>query len=89
MQGSGRQWLDDANTLTANPWIRSDAKVQYQPRVRSGTKTRLYLGVSNIFNSKYVSMIVPNAVALGSTLPRYFYPGQGRSFTGGIEFLLE
>jgi iron complex outermembrane receptor protein len=82
-QYTGRQYLNDLNSGTTDPWSVLNTKITYLFPIGSWGKLNIYLGVKNILNEKYVAMLVPNAPSFGSP-PRYYYPGLPRQFYCGI-----
>ena len=82
-QYHGKQYLDDANTGNYEDWDVVHLKLGYTIRLRSAF-TEIYFGIRNLFNRHYASMILINAPSFGGSSPRYYYPGQPRSFYVGL-----
>ncbi|MFZ5939541.1 MAG: TonB-dependent receptor [Bacteroidota bacterium] len=76
--GWGSQWLDDQNTGRTDPWLRTDIKIGKVMDFKGPINLHLEAGVENLFNLRYVSMILPNAPSFGGLPPRYYYPGKPR-----------
>lgn len=74
--------VDDTLDLQTAPWTTLDLRAGWNGAVR-GTTVRPYIGVSNLFDRRYVSSVVINA-ARG----RYFEPAPGRTFAIGMSILV-
>ncbi|MEO0725902.1 MAG: TonB-dependent receptor, partial [Bacteroidota bacterium] len=82
---AGQQWVDDANTTTADGYTVVHLRVGAQlNNIRRGL--RIYAGVNNIFDTLYASMVQVNAGGFGGNLPRYFYPGLPRYAYFGVDY---
>ncbi|QBN20404.1 TonB-dependent receptor [Flavobacterium nackdongense] len=82
----GKMPMNDPNSKYTKSYQLLDAKVAYTFTFLKKLKTEINTGMQNILNEKYSSSILPNAVAFGTALPRYYYPGNPRNFYGGITF---
>lgn len=78
LQSLGKQYLDDANSLTESGYFVSNIKISNRFYSHKSSSLFLYLGVNNITNSHYASMVIVNAKAFGSDEPRYYYPSLPR-----------
>jgi iron complex outermembrane receptor protein len=86
---SGRQWMNDANTLDYGGHFLVHTFLIWKfspPWLPFGME--LTGGVKNIFNADFASMILVNAPSFGANPPRYYYPGWPRQFHAGIRFLI-
>ncbi|MEO1450718.1 MAG: TonB-dependent receptor, partial [Bacteroidota bacterium] len=84
-QAVGDMFLRDDNSVTAPGYTLLNArggwrKVIWQNRL----ELDLYLGVNNVLDTKYASMLLINAASFGGRAPRYFYPGLPRYLYGGV-----
>ena len=77
---SGMQYLDDGNTQNVEGYWLSNVKLSYRQNVRKRLNLKFDVGINNLFDGQYVSMILPNAPSLGANAPRYFYPGAPRNW---------
>jgi len=78
-QYTGRQFMDDANDMSYGSWYLVHLKAGYTGKIgRAGI--RITLGVENMLDSDYASMILVNAPSFGA-LPRYYYPGAPRNYS--------
>jgi iron complex outermembrane receptor protein len=83
-QNTGMQYLDDKNSQSYSGYQISSLKLGIRLKNISKLSSEIYLGVQNLFNEHYASMILVNAPSFGNALPRYYYPGQPRYIYGGI-----
>ncbi|MFT7029297.1 MAG: iron complex outermembrane receptor protein [Marinoscillum sp.] len=76
--------MNDANTKYTQAYFILDTKVGYRLEVG-----RLlfdgYLGLNNLTDTHYASMILINATGFGAALPRYYYPGNPRNLFAGVQ----
>lgn len=82
---TGRQWMDDGNTLSYNQYQVVNFQLGWKHQFKSNSfGIELTAGVKNLFNTAYASMILVNAPSFGGSLPRYYYPGMPRQLHAGI-----
>ena len=75
--------INDANTLYNDDYVVSNIKLDQE--ISFGDWTLMaFIGVNNIFDEKYASMVQVNAQGFGGRAPRYFYPGLPRNYFGGM-----
>jgi len=77
--------LTDAGTLNSESFHVFRANARYQLRLFKGFQLGLNAGINNIFDTNYAQSVLINAVGFGGSQPRYFYPGDGRNYYGGIQ----
>ena len=82
----GPQFIDDANTLTQEGYFLAGLKASWQFSTGRTGRLNLFMGVNNLTNTHYASMLTVNAVAFGTAEPRYYYPGMPRHFYAGISW---
>jgi iron complex outermembrane recepter protein len=84
----GKQFLDDANSGTYGGVFLLDVNGRYQLFAGDRWKSTLQLGINNLFDRHYASMLLVNAPMLPNQLRRPFYPGLPRNlyFSLLIEF---
>jgi iron complex outermembrane receptor protein len=80
---AGSQYLDDQNSRSYESYSRTNLKIGYRFQKWEG-RTEFYSGISNLFNQQYASMLLVNAPSFGGNAPRYYYPGQPRSYFVGF-----
>jgi iron complex outermembrane receptor protein len=76
--------LNDANSDYSNAYSLVNLKTGYRFEILPKLTTHLAFGVNNLFDEKYASLILPNAVAVGNNTPRYYYPGLPVNYYGSI-----
>ena len=86
-QSVGRQLLDDANTLSESSYFLSNLKLSNRFDTFRHSSLTLYIGVNNVTNSHYASMVIVNAKAFGSGEPRYYYPALPRHGYVGLSWV--
>lgn len=85
-QSVGRQYLNDANTLSESSYFFSNLKISNRFRPYKDSSLTLYIGVNNITNSHYAGMVIVNAKSFGSAEPRYYYPSLPRHAYMGVNW---
>ena len=83
-QSVGRQYLNDANTLSESSYFLTNLKLSNRFDAFKNSSLTAYIGVNNVTNSHYASMVIVNAKAFGSGEPRYYYPGLPRHAYVGV-----
>ena len=86
VQYAGEQYLDDGNILVNPGYFLSNIKATSQFQLKKKGTINLYAGINNITSTHYASMVVVNALGLGNTEPRYYYPGLPRHLYAGVQF---
>ncbi|RKR10833.1 iron complex outermembrane receptor protein [Flavobacterium sp. 90] len=76
--------LNDANSAYSDSYSIINLKTGYRFEILPNLNTNLAFGINNLFDEKYASMILPNAVAVGNSGPRYYYPGLPVNYYGTI-----
>ncbi len=85
-QSVGRQFLDDANRLSEPSYFLSNLKIANRFDAFKSSSLNLYIGINNLTNSHYASMVIVNAKAFGSAEPRYYYPALSRHAYMGLSW---
>lgn len=67
--------LNDANEGFSDSYALINLKAGYRLAIMQMLNARFDVGVNNVSNELYASLILPNATAFGGASPRYFYPG--------------
>ena len=86
VQSVGKQYLNDANSQLESAYYYSNLKLSKMFNAFKNSAFSLYMGVNNLTNSHYASMVIVNATAFGSAEPRYYYPGLPRHFYFGLKW---
>ena len=87
-QSVGKQYLNDENTLLEDAYNYSNLKISKIFNVFNDSTLSMYVGVNNLTNSHYASMVIVNAKAFGSNEPRYYYPSLPRHAYVGLSLRL-
>ncbi len=74
----GKQYYNDANTLSGNAWMRTDLRLSYAFTWKK-LQFESAASLRNVFDERYASMILVNAPAFGTRPPRYYYPALPRN----------
>ena len=76
---TGRFYAEDANAQAVSAYVLVNARIGYKRRFAFG-EMDVFLGSDNVAGARYFNNIRLNAAA-----GRYFEPGAGRVFFGGVE----
>ncbi|MEC8832929.1 MAG: TonB-dependent receptor [Bacteroidota bacterium] len=77
--------MTDANSISSDSFNVFHAKLGYRTSLSSQISLGLNVGINNVFDSNYAQSVLINAVGFGGAQPRYYYPGNGRNYFGGIQ----
>jgi iron complex outermembrane recepter protein len=79
--GTGARTGTLPGTAGSNPAaIQSAASMSQSATPGNTPSLRITIGINNLFNTHYASMVLVNAPSFGSNAPRYYYPGAPRNF---------
>ncbi len=77
--------VNDINTVYADSYQLVNTKIGYQRMFGKKFQLNVYIGINNLFDEKYASMLQINAGSFGGNAPRYYYPGEPiNSYSGMI-----
>jgi iron complex outermembrane receptor protein len=76
--------IRDDNSIYSNAYQLVHTKIGYKTILIDTFELDLFVGFNNMFNEKYASMLLINAVGFGNNSPRYYYPGEPRNYYLGI-----
>ena len=76
--------MRDDNSVYSDKYQLVHTKIGYRTVFWKKFEMDLFLGINNLFNEKYASMLLINATSFGNNLPRYYYPGEPRNYYTGI-----
>lgn len=76
--------IRDDNSIYSDAYQLVHTKIGYKIILGNKFELDLFVGINNMFNEKYASMLLINAVGFGTNLPRYYYPGEPRNYYTGI-----
>lgn len=83
---SGKQFVNDANTLELDGWQTLDLGLRYQHLFKKKLRTTARIAFLNIFDEHYASMILINAPSFAGRAPRYYYPALPRNVNVKLQF---
>ena len=77
--------MTDANSISSDAFNVFHAKLGFRKSLSSNITLGINAGINNIFDTNYAQSILINAVGFGGAQPRYYYPGNGRNYYGGLQ----
>ena len=86
---TGRQYLNDANTLRYNSWNRVDLRLAHTLQLERRYHLQTSISCQNVFNEHYASMLLINAPSFAGRAPRYYYPAMPRHFLFTVKLLMQ
>lgn len=81
--------MTDSNTLNSEAFTLFNSRIGYKRKFGKALTLGLDVGMNNVFNERYASSVLINAVGFGNSEPRYYYPGNDRNFYTGLEMKYE
>lgn len=76
--------LNDSNSVYSDSYKIINLKAGYNFEILPHLNTQFTVGINNVANEKYASLILPNATAFGNATPRYYYPGLPVNYYGTV-----
>jgi len=76
--------IRDDNSIYSNKYQLVNLKLGYQTLKNKKIVFNAFVGINNLLNEKYASMLLINASSFGNNAPRYFYPGKPINYYSGI-----
>jgi iron complex outermembrane recepter protein len=76
--------MNDANSAFSDSYNITNLKTGYRFEILHNLSSNLAFGVNNVTNEKYASLILPNALPVGTSSPRYYYPGLPVNYYGSV-----
>jgi len=80
----GKIPIRDDNTIYSESYQLVNSKIGYKSKESKKLQFDVFIGLSNLFNEKYASMLLINAGSFGGNAPRYYYPGEPSNYYSGI-----
>lgn len=80
----GKIPLRDDNSLYSKKYHLVNAAIGFKTSEEKNLSFDFFVGLNNIFNEKYASMLLINATSFGTAKPRYFYPGEPVNYYAGV-----
>ncbi len=84
-----RMPLTDSNSLFSDAYRLVNMQMGYRHQLSPRLHGSVELGLNNLLDARYASMVLINATAFGSAEPRYYYPGNGRNAYLGLLLLYD
>ena len=79
----GKIPIRDDNTVYSESYQLVNSKIGFKSSDSKTFQFDVFLGLNNIFNEKYASMLLINAGSFGGNAPRYYYPGEPSNYYAG------
>ncbi len=76
--------LNDANTLSSDSYNVFHSRLGYKTQLSNHISLGVHAGINNLFDTNYAQSVLINATGFGGAQPRFFYPGNGRNYYGGV-----
>jgi len=80
----GKIPIRDDNSVYSDSYQLVNAKFGFKSKQEKPFQWDAYVGINNIFDEHYASMLLINAEGFGGTAPRYFYPGEPSNYYAGL-----
>ena len=82
----GKIPIRDDNSVYSDSYQLVNTKFGFKSSQEKHFQFDAYLGINNILNEHYASMLLINAEGFGGTALRYYYPGEPSNYYAGINF---
>ncbi len=79
----GKMPIRDDNTVYSEKYQLTNLKLGYKNGNSKKIQFDIFIGLNNVFDEKYASMLLINAGSFGGNAPRYYYPGEPVNFYSG------
>ncbi|WP_031455653.1 TonB-dependent receptor [Flavobacterium chungangense] len=76
--------MNDANSAYSDSYAIINLKTGYRFEILHNLTSNLAFGINNVTNEKYASLILPNALPVGTSSARYYYPGLPVNYYGTV-----
>ena len=76
--------MRDDNSVYSKKYHLVNAAIGFKTSEEKKLSLDFFVGLNNIFNEKYASMLLINATSFGTAKPRYYYPGEPVNYYAGI-----
>ncbi len=76
--------MRDDNSIYSDKYQVVNTKVGYKNNISKKIQLDVFVGINNLFNEKYASMLLINAGFFGNNAPRYYYPGEPINYYTGF-----
>ncbi|MCF6222993.1 MAG: TonB-dependent receptor [Flavobacteriaceae bacterium] len=76
--------MRDDNSIFSENHQLVNTKIGFRTNKNKKFQLDLFVGINNLFNEKYASMLLINAGSFGGRAPRYYYPGEPVNYYSGL-----
>jgi iron complex outermembrane receptor protein len=76
--------MRDDNSVYSKKHQLVNCKIGYKSNETKKIQFNMFVGINNLFNEKYASMLLINAGIFGGNAPRYYYPGEPTNYYSGL-----
>ena len=76
--------MRDDNSIYSKKYQLVNSKIGYKSAANKKISFDIFVGINNLFDEKYASMLLINARSFGNNAPRYYYPGEPLNYYSGI-----
>jgi iron complex outermembrane receptor protein len=80
----GKMPMRDDNSMYSKQYHLVNGLIGFKTSEEKKLSLDLFVGLNNILNEKYASMLLINATSFGTAKPRYYYPGEPVNYYAGI-----
>jgi iron complex outermembrane receptor protein len=80
----GKIPMRDDNSIFSKKYHLVNVAIGFKTSEEKRLSLDLFVGLNNILNEKYASMLLINATSFGTAKPRYYYPGEPVNYYAGI-----
>lgn len=80
----GKTPMRDDNSIFSKKYHLVNGVIGFKTSEEKKISLDLFVGLNNILNEKYASMLLINATSFGTAKPRYYYPGEPVNYYAGI-----
>jgi iron complex outermembrane receptor protein len=79
----GKIPIRDDNSVYSDSYQVLNAKFGFKSNQLKKLQINVFVGINNIFDEHYASMLLINVEGFGGTAPRYYYPGEPTNYYAG------
>jgi len=76
--------MRDDNSIYSDKYQLLNTKFGYKNSISNRIQLDVFIGINNLLNEKYASMLLINAGSFGTNAPRYYYPGEPINYYSGF-----
>lgn len=80
----GKMPLRDDNSVYSDTYQLVHTKFGYKSNLEKKFQLDVFVGINNLFDQTYASMLLINAGSFGGNAPRYYYPGEPTNYYAGL-----